>query len=272
MKNTVLFICVLLTLPFSMLHAAKDIDLSYKLDKGSRFKMEIITQQTISMEMMGQQMSIIQNSTLNQEILITEKNETGYTFENTYQRIQFKQNAMGMEIFWDSDQPETEDPIVKQIAASLQKTIGSVVTTNIDNQGLPLSTNRSEVLKEGNNITGFESGMMVVYAGKPVAIAESWEIELKPDPNSDFIINSTYTLDQVKGKVAHIQFEGIITGSQIMGQKAEIKGSIQGKTKVDIQTGWIIDATINQTIEMSMEQDGTTIPMKMSSFVEMSSK
>lgn len=272
MKNKALFLFSFLIMQCSFIHASNEIDLAYKLRKNDRFKLEVITNQNISMEMMGQQMSIMQNSTLNQEILITETSEAGYTFETTYQRIQFKQNAMGMEIFWDSDQPETNDPIVQQIAASLNKTIGSVVTTSIDKRGLPLSTNRNEVIKEGNNITGFESGMMVVYAENPVKIGESWEVELKPDPESDFVITSTYVIEKVKGKVAHIQFDGIINGTQVMGQKATINGTIQGKTKVDLQNGWIIDATINQTLDMTMEQEGMQIPMKMSSFVEMISR
>jgi hypothetical protein len=252
--------------------SSKEIDLSYKLEKGKKYELEINNRQTISMNMMGQSMNLTQNIIINQEIHVADKIEESYTLALNYKRIRFNQNAMGMEIDWDSDNPATEDPISQQVAASLGKTIGTTVTAVIDFRGQPLSNNRSEVISEASNVSGFESGMMIVYAGKKVSIGETWQVSLKPDPNSDFVITSDYTLDEIKGKIAHISFTGTITGTQLMGEKAEISGTLSGKTQVETATGWIVSASINQNMEMEMEQQGTTIPMTMNSFIEMNSK
>jgi hypothetical protein len=45
-----------------------------------------------------------------------------------------------------------------------------------------------------------------------------------------------------------------------------------GRSQVDTQTGWVLSSTLNQVIEMEMEQEGTKIPMKMNSVIEMNSK
>lgn len=271
-KNRISLIAIVMLLSSIQAFSAKEVDLSYKLEKGKKYAMEINNRQTISMNMMGQSMNLTQNIVINQEILVADKIEDSYTLELNYKRIRFNQNAMGMEIQWDSDKPAPEDPISQQVAASLGKTIGTTVTAIIDLRGQPLSNNRSEVITEASNVSGFESGMMIVYAGKKVSAGETWQVSLKPDPNSDFVITSDYTLDEIKGKNAHISFSGIITGTQLMGEKAEISGTISGKTIVELASGWIVSASINQAMEMEMEQQGTTIPMQMNSFIEMNSK
>ncbi|MDO8896689.1 MAG: DUF6263 family protein [Bacteroidales bacterium] len=271
-QNLISVIAIVMLLSSIQVFSAKEVDLSYKLEKGKKYAMEINNRQTISMNMMGQSMNLTQNIVINQEILVADKIEDSYTLELNYKRIRFNQNAMGMEIQWDSDKPATEDPISQQVAASLGKAIGTTVTAIIDLRGQPLSNNRSEVITEASNVSGFESGMMIVYAGKKVSVGETWQVSLKPDPNSDFVITSDYTLDEIKGKNAHISFSGNITGTQLMGEKAEISGTLSGKTIVELASGWIVSASINQVMEMEMEQQGTTIPMQMNSFIEMNSK
>jgi hypothetical protein len=271
-QNLISVIAIVMLLSSIQVFSAKEVDLSYKLEKGKKYAMEINNRQTISMNMMGQSMNLTQNIVINQEILVADKIEDSYTLELNYKRIRFNQNAMGMEIQWDSDKPATEDPISQQVAASLGKAIGTTVTAIIDLRGQPLSNNRSEVITEASNVSGFESGMMIVYAGKKVSVGETWQVSLKPDPNSDFTITSDYTLDEIKGKNAHISFSGSITGTQLMGEKAEISGTLSGKTIVELASGWIVSASINQAMEMEMEQEGTTIPMQMNSFIEMNSK
>lgn len=250
---------------------SKEHNLAYKLEKGKKYQLEISNKQTISMSMMGQQMSLNQNSILNQEVVIADLSDNNYTMELSFKRVQFTQNAMGMEMKWDSDNPATDNPMSQQLGETLGKSIGTTITTIIDHRGMPISNNKSEVL--GNNtVSGFESGMMVVYAGKSVKVGDSWEVSLQPDPGSDFVIQSTYTLDEVKGKTAIISYSGTITGTQVMGESANVSGTISGKFQVETATGWVQSASVNQNLEMEMEQEGMKIPMKVSSFMEITTK
>lgn len=252
--------------------AANEKDLSYKLQKGDKYNLDITNRQTINMNMMGQSMNLIQNININQEVVVAEKDDkNNYTLELAYKRIQFQQNAMGMEVNWDSDHPDTTDFMSKQIGASLGKAIEKTITAVIDSRGNPISINKSEVIEQASSISGFESGMMVVYADKSVKEGETWQVTMKPDPNSDFVIVSEYKLDEIRGKTANISFIGTITGTQIMGETADINGTITGKTQINVATGWIISASINQNMEMEMEQQGVKVPMQMSSFIEITS-
>lgn len=275
MNSTKIFSILTWLLLFSTLNAfaSKEIDLSYKLQKGKKYNLDINNRQTIAMNMMGQSMNLNQNIVINQSVVIDEIDEIkNTTLKLTYNRIQFKQNAMGMEVQWDSDKPDPTDFMAKQIAGTLGKAIGTTITAIIDSKGNPISNNKTEVINQNSNISGFESGMMVVYSDKKVKEGDTWQMSLKPDPQSDYTISSEYKLDEIKGKTALISFSGVINGSQIMGEKATIKGVIKGKAHVEIATGWTIWASINQDLEMEMMQDGAAIPMKMSSFIEMNSK
>lgn len=270
MKKISLFIGILAVLSLHSF-ASKEHHLSYKLEKGKKHQLEISNKQTISMSMMGQQMTLNQNSILNQEVVIADVADDSYTMEMSFKRVQFTQNAMGMEMKWDSDNPSTDNPMSQQLGEALGKSIGTAITTVIDRRGMPISTNKSEVMAN-NTVSGFESGMMVVYADKAVKVGDSWEVSLQPDPSSDFVIQSTYTLDAIKGKTATISYSGNITGTQVMGEKANVSGSISGKFQVETATGWVQSASVNQTLEMEMEQDGMKIPMKINSFMEITSK
>lgn len=269
---------VLLTIVLTILsghftYAQKEIKLSYHLKKDQKFELEIKNNQTITMSMSGQSMVLKQNLTMVQNVLVGDIDaDQNQTLELTYQNILFKQNAMGMEVIWDSENPDTTNPVNAQIGASLGKMIKKPIIIVIDEKGNPISLDKESLDNSQTSLTGFESGMMVVYPDNKVAIGESWTTSLKPDPKSDFVIESTYTLDELKGNTAKISFNGTIKGSQLMGEKANIDGSITGKTEVDTRTGWVSKASVNQQLEMEMEQGGMQIPMKMNSFIEMTTK
>lgn len=255
------------------LQAQKQIQLSYQLKKGQKYVLEIKNNQTINMSMSGQSMVLKQNLNMQQNVLVSDVDDANkQTLELTYENILFKQNAMGMEVIWDSQNPDTINPISKQIGLSLGGMINNPIVIVIDEKGNPISLNKDEGLNNQTNLAGFESGMMVVYPTEKISVGSTWSTSLKPDPKSDFVIESTYTLDELKGNAAMISFSGTIKGTEIMGEKALINGTITGKTEVDTRNGWVTKAAVNQELQMEMEQAGMKIPMKMNSFIELNTK
>ncbi len=104
----------------------KSIQLKYNFDQGDKYNLEIKTTQNIAMNMSGQSMVLKQNILLNQTAEILNISEEGnIEFEIAYDRIRFDQNAMGMEISWDSENPEAtkDNMMVQQIAGQFQKAL-----------------------------------------------------------------------------------------------------------------------------------------------------
>jgi hypothetical protein len=226
------------------------------------------------MNMSGQSMVLKQNILLNQTAEILNISEEGnIEFEIAYDRIRFDQNAMGMEISWDSENPEAakDNMMAQQVAGQFEKALAEKINTTIDQYGNPVKTNSAEVI--GNSsVSGFEMGMLVVFPDHEISVGESWEVTTQPDPNSDFTVNSTYTLTNIKGSTASISYEGTITGTEMNGNEAKLSGTITGKADVNTKTGWLESATTMQNLEMEMQQQGQTVPMSLSSVIELSSK
>jgi hypothetical protein len=270
-KSTIIILMMLVPI---LMHAQKNTTLSYNLKKGQQYSLSIKNNQTITMDMMGQSMTLKQISETTQEIVVADIDEKqNIKLDLTYRKMKLNQNAMGMEINYDSEKPEeSSNPMVQQVTASLNEIIGKTVSLEIDRFGNAIRNNMSEMLDNNQSLAGFETGMLNVYADKPVQVGETWVVSLKPDPQSDFVINSTYKLEEIKGKTAVVSFEGVIKGTEMRGQKASISGSMIGRSQVDTQTGWVLSSTLSQTLEMEMEQEGMKIPMKMNSVIEMNSK
>jgi hypothetical protein len=256
------------------LHAQKSVTLSYKLSKGQQYNLTIKNNQTISMEMMEQSMTLKQISETVQEIIVAEIDEQeNIKLDLTYRKMKLNQNAMGMEINYDSEKPgESSNPVVQQVESTLNELIGKTASLEIDRYGNAIRNSMSEILDNNQSFAGFETGMLNVYPEKPVAVGETWIVKMKPDPQSDFLINLTYKLEELKDKSAVVSFEGTIEGTEIRGQKAVLAGSMTGSSKVDVRSGWVMTSTISQSIEMEMEQEGMKIPMKMNSVIEMNTK
>ncbi len=264
---------IVLLLLTNLVYAGKEIKLAYNLQQGQKYSLEIKNNQTISMTMSGQSMVLKQQMEMIQDVFVKQVNEQNHQqLDLTYSRIVFKQNAMGMEVSWDSQNPDTTNALNQQIGQAMSKMIGTPTEIVIDEKGNPLSLNKAGNAAQSANLAGFESGMMVVYPAEVLKSGDKWSTKLQPDPKSDFVIESSYTLDEIKGKTAVISFNGTITGSQIMGEKAVISGTISGTSEVDIKTGWLLNAAVNQKLEMEMEQQGMSIPMQMSSFIEINTK
>jgi len=252
----------------------KSIQLRYNFNQGEKYKLEIKTTQNISMSVGGQTMVMKQNIILNQTSeILSGSNDENIELEFSYDRVRFDQSGLGMEIKWDSDQPESaqDNMMVQQIAAQFKKSLAEKVNSTIDKFGNPIQSTSSGGM--GNtNVSGVEMGMLVVFPEHNISVGQSWDVSTKPDPGSDFTINSTYTLTSVKGSKAFISYEGTLSGTEMDGEKAKLSGTISGKAEVNTKTGWLESATTMQNMEMEMEQQGQVIPMSLNSVIELKSK
>ncbi len=253
--------------------AQKSIELAYKLKKDQVFNITMETSQTIHMEMMGQEMTINQDIKLFQKAEVLEVDADGnHTLSFSFRRIILDQDAMGMQVRFDSDNIEGADnPMAQQMAATMGQVIDKSVISTIDRFGNSLSTNVDEVLPNGA-ISGAETGMMAIFPGRSVKPGDSWEVETKMDMQSDMAFINTFTLDEIKNQKAYISFEGKVSGSQVEGKTAEVDGSTTGQLIADLETGWTQSATIRQDMVMEVEENGHTMPMRMSSLIEMRSE
>lgn len=258
----------------SVLNAQKSINLSYKLSSGQEYRLVTNTEQTIQMEVMGQSMTIIQNIDNYQDMVVMGIDAQGHTeLEFTYKRIKFVQDAMGMEIRYDSDNVEkTENPVLEEMANGINKLIGTAVQTTINRFGVPLSNIVGEVIPDDANAQSAETWIVTIFAGYPVNVGESWEVDTPVEIGSGIGLKGTYRLDEIAGETAKISFTGTLSLTETGFTSAEVDGEVSGLVELDIASGWTKSATIRQSMSMMMEEQGLSTPMTVQSVTKLTSK
>ncbi len=249
----------------------QSIQLSYNLSSGKIYQLKSNTEQTISMDIMGQEMVINQQIEVFQDVEVKNiDNEGNHTLDYTYIRVRLNQNAMGMEVKYDSDnQSESDDPMVQQLSNAMKDVVGRSVKVVFNRLGHPISSDMDDFFPENVNVSGAESGMLSIYPDKEIQVGDSWEVEVDVDMAMDIKVGTTFTLNEIKGNDAIISFEGNVENIIDQETKAHIDGQINGKLIVDITSGWTKSATYNQHMTMDMEEDGVRMPMQLNSVTTM---
>lgn len=249
----------------------KTVELKYNLKKDQQFNFSAKSTQTSTVSAGGQNMVINQVIDMTQNVLVTEASEKEYSMNFNVNRIVFNQKMMGMEINWDSDNPDNSNPMTQQIAEQMGKYINNPMTTVIDSKGKILSSkdNNEELVQ--SNISGLES-MIVAYPEGEIEQGHTWQSSLSPVKDSDYQMVINYTLEKIKSKTVEVSYTGTVTATTIAGQANKVNGTINGKYEIDIATGFFISGTTQQQMSMETEQEGMTINMTLNSLTEISTQ
>ena len=119
---------------------------------------------------------------------------------------------------------------------------------------------------------------IMVFAGRPVGIGDSWEGKVvcsyTPFPDIDV----TYTLKEDKQEVADINISSKIdldnVPASVEGTPApqvKMTGYYQGTSQIDKTSGWIIHKKVMMQLSGQVMQSGTTVPMSIENTVTVGS-
>ena len=78
------------------------------------------------------------------------------------------------------------------------------------------------------------------------------------------LFNAKYTLLKLTGKQATIGIAGTITSNTMDGEELKIEGTMKGEMLVDLQSGWLIESTLDQELVLDIEQNGMKFPATIS--------
>jgi hypothetical protein len=276
MKIHIKLICTLLLVCSVIVqnaYAQQAVNLEYKLSPGTIYQLKVNTDQSITMDLMGQDMIINQLIEVYQDVEVLDVDAEGtHVLEYTYKRIKLNQDAMGMEVAFDSDNiEETDDMVLKQLAITLGDVVGKSVKTTIGRLGNPIQSVLDEMFPENTNVSGAESGLLSVFPENPVTIGDSWVVDVEIDVTMGFKVKTTFTLSEINGNNAIIILKGTVESTIQEEKTINIEGDISGKLTVDIATGWTKSASYMQNMYMEMEEEGVRMPMKLNSVTEMTS-
>ena len=268
-NNRFLTLSILVVLTFSFAGnswAQKKIELKYNLNKGDSFSYDINMDNDISFEANGQTMTMDQSMTFELDQNISDVTADSIKLSGQITRVKMTQSIFGMQITYDSDDPSsTENPMAAKLGQELAKVLNKPFKMSMDHKGHLGDMEFSGI--EGNDdiANNINSGSQyATYPDGKIAVGDSWESDIKPVSNSEMKYHVVYTLLKVSGKHAILGINGTITSNEVNGQEMRLDGTMKGEMTIDTKTGWLVKSTIDQEMEIDIEQNGVKFPATIS--------
>ena len=295
MRTFRLLCCVLLVVAITGVLASvtagpgdDTVDLRFRLKEGDTRNVRMITEQTISQEIQGQQIDMEQSFAFVFTFAVLEAGaEDTMWVEFTYNSVRFTQDGpMGM-IEYDSEDPPDDIPLPARAFAALVgqsmrlrmtdqgrvkevSGIDEMIDHMIESMGLPagemserMESNLREQFGE-EAVKEMTESAMAVYPDGPVSVGDSWHRKVVLTKGFPLIVETTYTLTGRRDGIASIEIASELesnseAASIEMGPVSltyELRGEQSGMLNIDEATGWILKSRIEQQSSGRMHISG----------------
>lgn len=271
--------------------SSKSIELSFNPAAGKKYKYIITTDNTTDQEAMGKKVEIKQHMEMYATYTITKTDGNEKELTVMYDRIVSKQEAMGKAFTIDTDTPDTTSESAKLQASMLGALKGQAFTVVLSKEGSVKAVKGFDAIfdKMSNQIPGddkthqtvmktmkstlgedFIKSMFThafkIFPDKKVGVNSTWNTKMELKHLFGLIVDNTFTLKSFDDKKASLGVDATITTNgdmELMGMKvnADLKGTANGKTELERNTGMVLSSTINENIKGNMKVMGMEVPM-----------
>ncbi|WP_312340050.1 DUF6263 family protein [Sphingobacterium sp.] len=227
--------------------AQKTYTLRVNPDSGKKISQNLVM--TMDIDAAGQKMVTDLNMGFN--ITNTTKKDNTFAFDLRYTGINMKMNMAGLDMTYDSKNPEAND-FSKQMHATLGKLLENSISFNVDQLG-----KSSDIkLPEGVNMP-FDKSMFenisTVLPEQPIKIGDSWTSKTESD-DSGISVESKMTLIEANELGYKVNVEG-----KMFGPDANQVGNVQGFYVLDKKTCLTKITEMTSDVDMPEAKIKTTL-------------
>lgn len=278
---------------------SQSIDLSLKLEKGKEYRQVTTSKSTVEQNMMGQEINMTMTVNGAMTYNVENINEDIYEMKAMYNELNMSMEMPQGTVKYSSETKDTVDGVsslfsdIKNKPFELEinkkgrvkevRNIDALWQTVIDNSD-DLSEEQKEQMKSQikaafgeETIKSNMELVSAIYPDRPVKKGDKWIINTSVDGDIKIKVSTEYELVDFTSEYALIKGNAIIEplDSEAVGMlpmEFDFSGSQIAEIKVDINTGWIIEAKTTQEIEGEIEMnmggsqegnEGVKISMKM---------
>ena len=260
-------------------YQTQNSDLSLKLEKGKEYKQITNSKTTIIQEVNGQKVNMVMTIKGTMTFLVKDITENGYNMDAKFEELSMSMQMPQGLMEFSSEKNDANDIFSTILGAMKDKAFGITMSktgkiTDVKNVEALWSTaintfdQLSEMQKEqikaqimkaygGEALKGNIEMVTAIYPDSPVNRGDKWTINTKLESGMSANMTTDYEFAELTSEYALIKGKStIVTAdkdayieSNGMPMKYDLTGSMDSEIKVDKNTGWIIEATINQKIE-----------------------
>lgn len=254
-------------------------DLSLKLEKGKEYKQITNSKATIIQEVNGQKMNMVMTIKGTMTFLVKDITENGYNMDAKFEELSMSMQMPQGLMEFSSEKNDANDIFSTILGAMKDKAFGITMSktgkiTDVKNVEALWSTAintfdqlpemqkeqiKAQIMKAygGEALKGNIEMVTAIYPDSPANRGDKWTINTKLESGMSANMTTDYEFAELTSEYALIKGKStIVTAdkdayieSNGMPMKYDLTGSMDSEIKVDKNTGWIIEATINQKIE-----------------------
>lgn len=279
---------------------AEKTNLALNLEKGKVYKQVTNSKSTITQDFNGQKVNMVMTVKGKISYKVVSVNPSDYDFEVEYESLGMIMELPQGKMEFSSDKNDEKDIL----SSLLSKLTGKTFNIKMAKNGKVLEVNNFESqleslfddfthipeaelvqikkqLTKAYGADSFKGGIEMVTAifpDNPVNKGDKWIIKTKLESGMGALMTTEYEFNELGSDYAIIKGNSVIKTedkdayieSNGIPMKYDLTGSMISDIKVDKETGWIIEATVNQEIkgdayikEMPQMPNGMKIPMVM---------
>lgn len=254
-------------------------DLSLKLEKGKEYKQITNSKTTIIQEVNGQKVNMVMTIKGTMTFLVKDITENGYNMDAKFEELSMSMQMPQGLMEFSSEKNDANDIFSTILGAMKDKAFGITMSktgkiTDVKNVEALWSTAintfdqlpemqkeqiKAQIMKAygGEALKGNIEMVTAIYPDSPANRGDKWTINTKLESGMSANMTTDYEFAELTSEYALIKGKStIVTAdkdayieSNGMPMKYDLTGSMDSEIKVDKNTGWIIEATINQKIE-----------------------
>lgn len=260
-------------------YQTQNSDLSLKLKKGKEYKQITNSKTTIIQEVNGQKMNMVMTIKGTMTFLVKDITENGYNMDAKFEELSMSMQMPQGLMEFSSEKNDANDIFSTILGAMKDKAFGITMSktgkiTDVKNVEALWSTAintfdqlpemqkeqiKAQIMKAygGEALKGNIEMVTAIYPDSPANRGDKWTINTKLESGMSANMTTDYEFAELTSEYALIKGKStIVTAdkdayieSNGMPMKYDLTGSMDSEIKVDKNTGWIIEATINQKIE-----------------------
>lgn len=261
-------ICSAVVLMTSMMLPASKVLLRLDPTEGITYTNTIISD--IAMKVMGQDMSIYSEMTMENEITKVSNGTIATNYKLTH--LTNKMNIPGMPaVAYDSNNTSPEGMMEKQLAGVYGLLVNKDFPMEVSNRGEVIkSPDFSELVANAPQVGEINESMKNLYVKFPekeMGVGEFWAEDTTIEGQVPMNIKTKYTIKDINSKNIVIEMTGSISPVE---NNTTIDGSLSGILNYDRKSCWLISGTTSMDTKVTISMQGQTqsFDMKVSAVIK----
>lgn len=242
-KHITIILSAIIALTLVSFMANDSILLRFKPQVGKTMTCQMKSTQIMNMSVQGQSISNSQNIESKLEMTPTRSNADSIFCEAKMKSMKLSQSTMGMTMTFDSEHPEQTSPMLAGATKAFQDAIDKEMEIVFDPMG-------NTLLMPADNIPTLSA----IYSEGPVSVGSQWTSNnTQSISGTEMAMTTTYTVTKITKKETTVSIEAVIKSDLANGNNT-------GSMVIDNATGLVKRSTIKTNLNMTISEQGLSIP------------